>query len=82
VRVRCGLIAVVGVLSLRLAALAPGANVATPQECHYACDGCLQVVYDLDCAESAFRSALMKWSIAMVLSLGVASNNFHARDCL
>jgi hypothetical protein len=50
-RAKRGLVAVVGTLTLGLAALVSGANVASAQECHYAYLGCLPVVYDLDCEE-------------------------------
>ena len=50
-RVKRGLVAVVGTLSLGLAALVPGTNVVSAQECHPAYSPCLPIVYDLNCED-------------------------------
>jgi hypothetical protein len=50
-RVKRGLVAVVGTLTLGLTAFTPGTADVAAQGCHPAYLSCLAVVYDIDCEE-------------------------------
>jgi hypothetical protein len=50
-RVKRGLVAVIGTLALGLAAFAPGTAEVAAQECHPAYGPCLQITTDLNCED-------------------------------